>query len=432
MPMKHVLRREQTGIPTAVLPARHIGFRAGSLLLSRRVLVAFDTGRGLVYARASGWERAYLLWTFRNFRSLPQEVLNPRQQELITTLYRTACAKSAHQWDDALIGTVEGVYRPSSLPVRAAADHEVTGICTNEATASFAFIRLPFSGLVPARTALRIGTGALLAVVAVLGWRQSRSQPVLAGWVSAAWTDKAAIAQQTGSESGPKALTEATDQSAPEAAVQPLPPLQIPATQVSATQVPATEISATQVSSRQVPLMRVSGAEKIAVTPIGTVTAPEPENSQLRPSAPAVDRLEAQPALSRRADLPTPTPTLTPAPTHEGPTHQALSPETPAKFSRMQISGPPRRLVYPVCPDTNVRGKVSLHAVVGSDGAVSHVKVLKGDRTLAAAAIKAVRQWRYQPFSGDTRGSERETNITVSFVSSEVVAVSFPDSAISR
>jgi TonB family protein len=217
--------------------------------------------------------------------------------------------------------------------------------------------------------------------------------------------------------------------------VQPLPPLQIPATQVPATQVPATEISATQVSSSQIPLMRVSGAEQIPVTPIGTVTAPEPENSQLRPSAPAVDRLEAQPALSHRADLPptlAPTPALTPVPTHEGPTHQALTPETPAKFSRMQISGPPRRLVYPVCPDTNVRGKVSLHAVVGSDGAVSHVKVLKGDRTLAAAAIKAVRQWRYQPFSGDTPGFELETTITVSFVSSEVVAVSFPDSAISR
>lgn len=426
MPMKHALRREQTGIPTAVLPARHIGLHAGSLLLSRRVLVAFDTGRGLVYARASGWERVYLLWTFRNFRSLPQKVLNPRQQELITTLYRTACAKSAHQWDDALIGTVEGVYRPSSLPVRAAADHEVTGICTNEPTASFAFIRIPLSSLVSARTALRIGTGALLAVVAVLGWRQSRSQPVLAGWVSAAWTDKAAIAQQTGSESGPKALTEATDQSAPEAAVQPLPPLQIPATQV-----PATEISATQVSSTQIPLTRVSGAEQIPVTPIRTLTAPEPETSQLRQSAPAVDRLEAQSVLSHRTDL-SPTPALTPAPAHEGPTHQALTPETPAKFSRMQISGPPRRLVYPVCPDTNVRGKVSLHAVVGSDGAVSHVKVLKGDRTLAAAAIKAVRQWRYQPFSGDTPGSERETNITVSFVSSEVVAVSFPDSAISR
>jgi hypothetical protein len=176
--MKHALGREQTGIPTAVLPARHIGLRAGSLLLSRRVLVAFDTGRGLVYARASGWERVYLLWTFRNFRSLPQKVLNPRQQELITTLYRTACAKSAHQWDDALIGTVEGVYRPSSLPVRAAADR--TGICTNEPTASFALIRIPLSSLVPARTALRIGTGALLAVVAY--WAPV-AKPASFGWL---------------------------------------------------------------------------------------------------------------------------------------------------------------------------------------------------------------------------------------------------------
>jgi outer membrane biosynthesis protein TonB len=36
---------------------------------------------------------------------------------------------------------------------------------------------------------------------------------------------------------------------------------------------------------------------------------------------------------------------------------------------------------------------------VGYDGAVNQVSVLTGDRILAAAAVEAVRQWRYQPFS---------------------------------
>jgi periplasmic protein TonB len=93
------------------------------------------------------------------------------------------------------------------------------------------------------------------------------------------------------------------------------------------------------------------------------------------------------------------------------------------------ISGRPQKLVYPVCPETQARGKVSLQAVVGYDGAVSRVRVLTGDRALAAAAVEAVRQWRYEPFSGAALHLERETNITISFISNEVVAVSFPSPA---
>ena len=85
--------------------------------------------------------------------------------------------------------------------------------------------------------------------------------------------------------------------------------------------------------------------------------------------------------------------------------------------------------MYPVCPRTDARGKVSLQAVVSGDGAVDRVKVLTGDRVLAAAAIEAVRQWRYEPSSGEVQGVERETDITVSFISDQVVAVSFPDYA---
>jgi len=55
--------------------------------------------------------------------------------------------------------------------------------------------------------------------------------------------------------------------------------------------------------------------------------------------------------------------------------------------------------------------------------------VLAGNRRLAAAAARAIREWRYQPFSGNSQQLERETRITVSFISTDVVAVSFPDAA---
>jgi hypothetical protein len=60
---------------------------------------------------------------------------------------------------------------------------------------------------------------------------------------------------------------------------------------------------------------------------------------------------------------------------------------------------------------------------------VSRVQVLTGSRVLAAAAIAAVRQWSYPPFSKDIPMGEGETNITVAFISSEVVTISFPDRA---
>ena len=387
-------------------------------MFSRRVLVAFDTGRGLVYAPASGWARIYLLWTFRNFHSLPQKVLNPRQQELITTLYRTATQKAPRQFDDALIGTVEGFIPPvrvtatqlvPEIPSSNTAIVRTLGRGKRFFNSDFVFDRLSFSQfdfsrLVPSRMTLKIGTGALAAIVAVLGWRQSRNQPVLAHWASAGRTVRAASAAQRSDSSIPKEISQATVQSPPDAGAQPP--------------------SAPQAAVSQTPINQVASFDPPA-TPLRTALAPEPATSALSASAPVVNRLGATLAIPRRANLSV-THAVTP------PAHQAPTPEAPAESPRMQIAGPPRKLVYPVCPVTNARGKVSLHAVVGSDGAVSQVKVMRGDRTLAAAAVEAVRQWRYQPSTGDASGSERETNITVSFVSSEVVAVSFPDSAISR
>lgn len=47
-----------------------------------------DTPIGPRYLRPNFHQRAYLLWTFRNFPSLPQQVLSPREQRLIDHLYR--------------------------------------------------------------------------------------------------------------------------------------------------------------------------------------------------------------------------------------------------------------------------------------------------------------------------------------------------------
>lgn len=47
-----------------------------------------DTPIGPRYLRPDFTQRAYLMWTFRNFPSLPQQVLSAREQRLIDRLYR--------------------------------------------------------------------------------------------------------------------------------------------------------------------------------------------------------------------------------------------------------------------------------------------------------------------------------------------------------
>ena len=50
-------------------------------------VVALDTPVGARYVQPNLMQRAHLLWTFRNFFSLPQQVLRPRERRLIDRLW---------------------------------------------------------------------------------------------------------------------------------------------------------------------------------------------------------------------------------------------------------------------------------------------------------------------------------------------------------
>ena len=94
----------------------------------------------------------------------------------------------------------------------------------------------------------------------------------------------------------------------------------------------------------------------------------------------------------------------------------------------MQASRPPLRFVYPVYPDVLARGVVALTARVDSDGTVRSVRVVSGNRALAAVAVRAVRQWRYRPYLEDGQPVATETNIVISFISDDAISMSFPPS----
>jgi TonB family protein len=93
---------------------------------------------------------------------------------------------------------------------------------------------------------------------------------------------------------------------------------------------------------------------------------------------------------------------------------------------RIQATRPPSHVIYPVFDDVHARGIVALTAGVDADGKVRSVRVVRGNPALAAAAIRAIRQWRYRPYIKDGRLVATETNIVISFFSGEAISMSFP------
>jgi TonB family protein len=358
-------------------------------LLPQRLLVALETDQGVEYVAASGWDRVHLLWMFRNFQSLPQNVLSPRQKRLIGSLYRETSNYGLHELHDAVVtGKIED-FRPSSLaPLpssvesgkRVSREDSQPDAPTRDPKPFYAGWRLTFN-----RMTLRVATAAALLVIAILAWHQLGAQSV----ASSSPTQTAA-ARQTDEPQATANVAVAKD--SPQHDAGPVSVL------------PAGSPAAAPVVDNGT-LSEATGAHaETAAPPVRSA----PESARPQTLAVATKPIETTRTI------------------HHPQTSSPKILEAVADPPRTQISGRPQKLVYPVCPETQARGKVSLQAVVGYDGAVSRVRVLTGDRTLAAAAIEAVRQWRYEPSAPHL---ERETNITISFISNEVVAVSFPKSA---
>ncbi|MGB9071346.1 MAG: TonB family protein [Terriglobales bacterium] len=75
--------------------------------------------------------------------------------------------------------------------------------------------------------------------------------------------------------------------------------------------------------------------------------------------------------------------------------------------------------VAPVYPPEalaqKLQGAVVLQALIARDGTVEDVKILRGYFLLGRAAVAAVKQWRFRPYTLDGRPLETRTVITVNF-----------------
>jgi TonB family protein len=94
-------------------------------------------------------------------------------------------------------------------------------------------------------------------------------------------------------------------------------------------------------------------------------------------------------------------------------------PQVTIRVSQGTSGGTIERQVQPIYPPEaralKLEGSVLLHAVVLEDGTVHDMKVISGDPVLARAAMKAVAQWRYQPYRLNGNPIPMQTEITLVF-----------------
>ena len=71
---------------------------------------------------------------------------------------------------------------------------------------------------------------------------------------------------------------------------------------------------------------------------------------------------------------------------------------------------------YPmIAKSTRTEGEVRLAAVIGRDGLIQNLRLISGHPLLAAAAMDAVKQWRYRPHLLNGEPVEVETTVIVHF-----------------
>jgi protein TonB len=154
------------------------------------------------------------------------------------------------------------------------------------------------------------------------------------------------------------------------------------------------------------------------------IVAPKAETASEAPAKPASITTAAVVATSIPGSIQTSVPTAKPIRIHDAAPTPKVS--LSSQNNGLQASRPPLHFVYPDYPDVRARGIVSLTAGLDSNGAVRSVRVVSGNPALAAAAVRAVRQWRYRPYLKDGQPVATETNIVISFISEDAVSMTFP------
>ena len=225
------------------------------------------------------------------------------------------------------------------------------------------------------------------------------------------------------SESGTQVSAPAPQTQAAPAVVVPSTPTPTTASPVIASNRPSAAVSAPAPKNSPT----ASAQQPVSVASVNTATDLQPKKPT---SAPLIVKSTA-PSVTHHAQgeessqLPS---ALAVAPSGASPLGAVLSsaPSSVPKLSasRIRVSqgvsqGLVIKRVQPKYPanalSAHIEGAVQIEATINKEGIVVNPKVLSGEPTLAAAAVEAVRQWRYKPYYLDGDPVEIQTQITVNF-----------------
>ena len=351
------------------------------------------TQRGSVRVELSFWQRLYLLWTFRNFRQLSLPLLNSRQRALINTAFDKNASVVSDSYDRSLVIGVVEFYLPPTLRADASpAPPPVKNERQKRESAQPAKIAPepnPAASPVPSATRFRFAWPKVSWPT--IGWSRLATT---AGVLSLCIVSVVAWHRIHG--------------------------------------IPNTQAHSQPRLQRINVIAPSNSADSAKPTPVIESTIPEGTAGVASPLAtPKAAVRPASIATVVSTPMPAAGPTPKPSRVHDAasiPTLPLSGKVSDDKDSSISATRPPLRFAYPDYPDIHARGVVSLTAQVDPDGAVRTVKVVSGNRALAAAAVRAVRQWRYRPYLKDGRPVATETNIVISFISDEAISMSFPPS----
>lgn len=93
--------------------------------------------------------------------------------------------------------------------------------------------------------------------------------------------------------------------------------------------------------------------------------------------------------------------------------------DVPVRLEEKTAQGLVAKRVEPVYPAdarvARIQGAVELRLIVGEDGRVHALHIIKGHPMLVGAAYNAVRQWEFMPYVESGKTLPADTNITVTF-----------------
>ncbi len=437
-------------------------------------LLRVRAGKEVRFAKPSATERLRLLWIFRNFSSLPMQVLSPRQRVLMEKLDAESVSvplSGKFPESSRVIGTIEWPAGASKKPAASERQEKAfkealpraSGMGDEWAGQSFGDrLRrgVPISAASGATAPIRALAGTVVAASHTIAATSRKTGKILKFSIDARATAyplrskfstlRREIAQRLRSNASPRGLKEFVAQrrlgigllialvsvlafALTRDSSRPSAPGPAPAPSVQGSGQGFSEPDRLQASS-------FSGLSPASGLPNGRAgeTTAEQTTKHTAPAGSAAGGHSADweasmpkaPARARPLAPPSSPSELGIAPTPSESqqvafaTPPALTIQEPASPLQRLQQGPHSGILFPSYPEaawkSGKRGRVTLRARVALAGVVSKIEVLSGDPVLAQAATQALQRWRYEKQSAPA-----EVVVHFDFINPEAISVEF-------